>query len=199
MPDIKVLLFDLGGVLLRLNDPGEAFDLQTSESDFLERWIHSPSVREFERGAINAESFAKSIVLEADLPYDWREFLEKFDAWPDRLYPGTTDLLDSIPSEYQRVLLSNTNAIHWNLDGIASELTHRFEEVFLSYVTGRLKPDPDAFHLVQTELGCETSQIVFFDDNPANIVAAGEFGCQSILTKGVDELTVSLRQLGIIA
>jgi HAD superfamily hydrolase (TIGR01509 family) len=199
MAKIKVLLFDLGGVLLRLNNPGETFDLHISESEFLERWIHSPAVREFERGAIDAESFAKSIVLEVELPYDWRKFLEKFEALPVQLFPGIAELLDIMPPHYRRVLLSNTNAIHWHRTGVADELAHRFENVYLSYVTGRLKPDTNAFQLVQDELGCEMQQIVFFDDNPANILAAKEIGCRSFLTRGVDELRASLGQLGVIA
>jgi putative hydrolase of the HAD superfamily len=199
MPGIKVLLFDLGGVLLRLNDPHQTFGLQTSEVKFLERWIHSPSVRDFERGAIDAEKFARGIIREADLPYTWQDFLRKFDDWPDELYPGITELLDSIPPQYRRVLLSNTNTIHWHRTGVADRLEYRFEKVFLSYLTGRLKPDRDAFHMVQVELGCDAGEIVFFDDNPANILAANECGYQSVLTRGVDELRASLRQLGIVA
>jgi putative hydrolase of the HAD superfamily len=198
MTDIKVLLFDLGGVLLRLNNQSEIFDLPEDDGAFLARWIRSPAVREFERGAIEAESFAKAIVIEADLRYDWREFLQRFNAWPDKLYPGITDLLDGIPPGYRRVLLSNTNAIHWHRAGIADELAHRFDSVFLSYITGRLKPDLDAFDMVRSELDCVAEQMVFFDDNPANISAAEEFGCRSVLTKGVDELRMSLRQLGVI-
>jgi hypothetical protein len=72
MNDIKVLLFDLGGVLLRLNNQSETFGVPMEDDEFLTRWIHSAAVREFERGAIEAESFAKAIVIEADLPYDWR-------------------------------------------------------------------------------------------------------------------------------
>jgi len=197
MDDFKVLLFDLGGVLLRLNSQSEIFDLPIDDSEFLQRWIRSPAVREFERGAIDAESFAKALVVEADLPYKWREFLKRFEAWPERLYPGVPDLLDNIPSRYRRVLLSNTNAIHWHRDGVADELTNRFENVFLSYVTGRLKPDRESFQLVRDQLDCEAGQIVFFDDNPANVCAATEFGCHSILTKGAGELRTSLEKLRV--
>ncbi len=199
MPDIKVLLFDLGGVLLRLNSQIETFDLRLDDGEFLSRWIHSPAVREFERGAIEAESFAKSIVVEADLPYDWREFLDRFDSWPDELYPGITDLLDSIPSTFRRALLSNTNAIHWHRDGVADKLAHRLENIFLSYLTGHLKPDRDAFEMVQKELGFDASEIAFFDDNPTNIEAARKLGFQSILTRGEDDLRTSLGKLGIIS
>jgi glucose-1-phosphatase len=198
MSDIRVLLFDLGGVLLRLNNQIDIFGLPMDSDEFLTRWIHSPAVREFERGAIDAESFAKAIVVESDLPYSWHEFLRRFEAWPDRLYPGTREMLDSIPLRYQRALLSNTNAIHWHRDGIADELAGRFNCVFLSYLTGQLKPDREAFQLVQDELNCEAGEIAFFDDNPANTEAAKKWGCQSFLTSGMKELRSSLEILGVL-
>jgi len=190
-------VFDLGGVLLHLNGPREAFDLQMTEDEFLDRWIHSPSVRDFERGTLDEESFARNMVDEAGLPYDWREFIEKFNAWPDKLYPGILELLDDVASTHRCTLLSNTNAMHWERAGIGDELSPRFEQVFLSYVTGRLKPDADAFRMVQKELGCEAHQIVFFDDNPANVEAASDCGWRSFATKGIDELRDKLKLVGV--
>ncbi len=199
MADIKVLMFDLGGVLLRLNSQGEIFDFQMDESEFLSRWIRSPAVREFERGAIDAETFARAIVDEADLPYAGHEFLRRFAAWPDQLYPGITAMLDGIPTQYRRVLLSNTNAIHWHRKGISDELVSRFDGVFLSYLTGRLKPDTDAYQMVLDEMQCRAHQVVFFDDNPANIASANELGIQSFLTRGAGELRETLGRLKISA
>lgn len=192
----KVLLFDLGGVLLRLNTPASTFGLELSEEDFLQRWIHSSSVRRFEQGAIDADTFAANIVAEIGLPYDADEFLERFANWPDALYDGILDLLDEIPPGFSRALLSNTNAIHWQRDGVASALEHRFEKVFLSYVTGRLKPDTDSFRHVQEAFSCTPREIVFFDDNPTNVAAATNLGCQGFLTRGIDELRSALKPLG---
>lgn len=195
--DPRVLVFDLGGVLLHLNSPKQAFDLEMDEGEFLDRWIHSSSVRDFERGLIDEETFARNIVDEACLPYDWRVFLNKFDAWPGQLYPGTTEMLDDLAASYRCVLLSNTNAMHWERAGVGDELAHRFEKSFLSYRTGQLKPDHDVYHMVQMELDCEPHRIAFFDDNPINVEAARDCGWQSFVTKGVDELRTSLSQLGI--
>jgi len=195
--NLDILLFDLGGVLLELKCPQETFGLEADEAQFLDKWIRSPAVREFERGAIDAQTFAKSIVSEAALPYDWQEFLQRFDSWPDRLYPGILAILDAIPGRYRRALLSNTNAGHWHQPGVADQLEKRFEKIFLSYQTGHVKPDREAFLLVQNEFGCGADQIAFFDDNPANVAAAAAFGCQSMLTRGIDELRSSLNALGI--
>jgi putative hydrolase of the HAD superfamily len=194
--EFKILAFDLGGVLLRLNPPARTFGLPLTESEFLQRWIHSESVRQFEKGAIDPATFADRVIAEIELPYDAKEFLERFDSWPDDLYDGILDLLDEIPSRFSRALLSNTNAIHWQRDGIASALEHRFDKLFLSYVTGRLKPDADAFLYAQEAFSCAPGEIVFFDDNPTNVAAAARFGCQAFLTRGIDELRSTLKTLG---
>lgn len=95
--NVRAVVFDLGGVLLRLRDPIENYELEITEAEFLELWLKSPSVREFERGAIDAPSFAESIVRELALPMNWRRFLERFNAWPEMLFADTLQLLDTVP------------------------------------------------------------------------------------------------------
>ncbi|MGI9203712.1 MAG: HAD family hydrolase [Woeseiaceae bacterium] len=194
---IRVLLFDLGGVLFRLNTPARTFDLEQSEEDFLQQWIHSESVRRFEQGTVDATTFAASIVKELRLPYGVDDFLRRFKAWPDKLYPGTPELLDSIPRHYSKALLSNTNALHWHRDDVAGALEHRFDNVFLSFMTGYLKPDTEAFRHAMESCACVPEEIAFFDDNPVNVAAAAGFGCHAFLTRGIGELRSTLNTLRI--
>jgi len=182
--DIKVVVFDLGGVLLQLRDPVETFKVQMPVTQFLERWLKSPSVREFERGASDAETFAKAIVKEMDLLMDWQEFVQRFDAWPERIFPETTALLDGIPDGIGKVLLSNTNAAHWGRSDIESSLSSRFDRMFLSFRTGLLKPDREAFLQVTAAYGMPARAFLFFDDNPVNVSAAAETGMQAMLCRG---------------
>ena len=195
---IKVLLFDMGGVLCRLNDPIETFGLKQTHDEFLQHWLLSDSVREFERGAINAETFADRIVLEAGLSYDANEFLQRFDSWPDRLFPGVIDLIHSIPNRYVRAVLSNTNAVHWNRPDIGGLLEECIENIFLSCDTGLLKPDAPAFEDVVVKLGCEPGEVLFFDDNPLNTRAAGQFGYKSVLIREFSDLRSALNDYGIL-
>jgi putative hydrolase of the HAD superfamily len=197
--DIKVLLFDLGGVLLRLNDPVATFGMQLTHAQFMERWLLSPSVREFERGAIDADTFAKNIVVEARLDYDPSEFLRRFDAWPDQLYPGTLELLEKIPRRYERAILSNTNAVHWQRVNHGDRLTPYFDKIFLSCETGLLKPDVQAFAHVAASSGCAAKNILFFDDNPLNVNAALDLGCAAELINGIDDLRRAFDQNGILS
>ena len=88
------LLFDLGGVLLQTRCLKDTFGLDIDTDTYLREWIRSPSVRACERGETDDTSFAKSIVSEAALPYDWQEFLVRFDSWPERLDPGVRRLVN---------------------------------------------------------------------------------------------------------
>lgn len=194
---IRILLFDLGGVLLRLNSPARTFGLPQSEEDFLQHWIHSESVRRFEQGDIDASTFAASIVNEFRLPYGADEFLRRFEAWPDQLYQGIPELLDSIPKRYSKALLSNTNALHWHRTDVNGTLAHRFDNVFLSYVTGLLKPDAEAFRHAMEICACKPEEIAFFDDNPANVTAAAGLRCHAFVTRGIGELRSTLNALHI--
>lgn len=195
---LKVLLFDLGGVLLQLNSPKDVFGLQVSEDEFLQLWIRSPSVRQYECGSIDAETFAAKVVLEVDLPYDAAEFLDRFKSWPNAIYAGIPELLDRIPAAYSTALLSNTNAIHWLQPGVASKLESRLDRLFLSFATGHLKPDPDAYAYARAAFRCAPEEIAFFDDNPTNVDAANSLGYNAYLTRGVDQLGDILEKLGVL-
>ena len=98
LKNFKVILFDLGGVLLELGDPISTFGLDIDASEFLRTWIMSPSVRALESGQINGKGFAQRIVAEMELPMDWQELLHRFDSWPAKIYPRAIDLIDRIPS-----------------------------------------------------------------------------------------------------
>ena len=196
-PAVKVVLLDLGGVLLRLHDPLVTFGLELQQDEFLETWLLSPSVRKFERGEISISQFASDMVAEFALPYTPSEFARRFESWPDALYEGVPDLLKSIGRRYQIALLSNTNEAHWDRDDISGPLAALLDAVFLSYQTRHLKPEPDAFEDVLQHFGIAADEFLFLDDNPLNIAAARKCGMQARLTNGFESLMQNLSQAGI--
>ncbi len=194
---ISVILFDLGGVLLHLRDIGSNFGLSGEERQFHRAWLMSPAVRDFERGAIAAEEFGRRIVAELRLPYDWKEFLQRFDRWPESVYPGVPELLTKLSAKYNIALLSNTNAVHWSRDDIAGVLEPLFDGIFLSFRTGLLKPDRSSFEQITKHYDCAASGILFLDDNPLNIEAASAMGINACLARGMDGVRSALRTNGI--
>ncbi len=77
-------------------------------------------------------------------------------------------------------MLSNSNALHWPRVMGDMGLGPAFDRHFVSHLTGRIKPDADAFEHVVDSLGCMPAQVLFLDDNSLNVEAAQSFGMHAI-------------------
>jgi len=175
--DIRVLLFDVGGVLVELGGVEDMLgwlDNRLTPDQLWRRWLESESVRQFETGLIDAPQFATGVIAEFNLPVGSQEFLDSFVGWPTGLYPGTLELLGEM-----------------NLGG-------SFDHQFVSHLTGRIKPDTATFEHVLESLGCKPGEVLFFDDNAPNIAAARSLGIHAVRVQGLDETRQALTRLEIL-
>ena len=199
--DIRVLLFDVGGVLVQLSGVEtmlEWLGRRVTADELWRMWLESVPVRKFETGRIDASEFAAGVTSEFALPVEPRQFLEAFIRWPTGLYPGTLEMLARIPRNYRRAILSNSNVLHWPRVLGEMRLGAAFDNHFVSHLTGRIKPDSDAFEHVVDSLGCMPAQVLFLDDNSLNVEAAQRFGMHAIRVRGATETHGVLTDLGII-
>jgi putative hydrolase of the HAD superfamily len=107
-------------------------------------------------------------------------------------------MLACIPRSYRRALLSNSNTLHWTRVVDELQLGPAFDHHFVSHLTGRIKPDVDAFEQVVTSLNCRPEQVLFLDDNTLNIDAARHFGMQAVRVQGIEETKSALTDRGVI-
>lgn len=196
-PELKVVLFDFGGVLLRLHDPVQTFGIGDTPDGFYRRWIHSPSVIAHESGQIDAALFGERIVAEMGLPYSPQEFIRRFGNWPDRIPADTAGLVQRIPATLDCAILSNTNELHWAAQDIPGVFGGRIDRCFLSFETGLIKPEAAAFHQVADTYSCAPSSILFIDDNPVNVSAAKSAGMRARLCPNVEALESVLTREGV--
>ena len=71
---IKLILLDLGGVLVELGD--SLFPEQWLQQDFrLSEWFNSDIARDFERGFISSEQFVSSLKTQLSIPASEDEIL----------------------------------------------------------------------------------------------------------------------------
>jgi HAD superfamily hydrolase (TIGR01509 family) len=199
--DIRVLLFDVGGVLVELGGVEVILAWlgnRMSAEELWRRWLQSEAVRGFETGQIDAPRFAAGVISEFGLAVEPAQFLDSFVGWPTGLYPGTLEMLARIPRRYQRALLSNSNPLHWPRVLDEMRLGAAFDSHFVSHLTGRIKPDPGAFEHVLESLGCHPSQVLFFDDNLLNIEAARALGMRAVRVQGLLEAQQVLIDLAIL-
>jgi glucose-1-phosphatase len=199
--DIRVLLFDVGGVLVHLSGVEAMLEWMggaITVEDLWRRWLQSVPVRQFETGRIDADEFSVRVVSEFGLAVEPQRFLESFIQWPSALYPGTLEMLARIPRSYQRALLSNSNALHWPRVLNEMGLGPAFDRHFVSHLTGRIKPDSEAFEHVIDSLRCMPDQVLFLDDNLLNVEAAQRSGMHAIRVRGATEVQRALVSLGIV-
>jgi glucose-1-phosphatase len=198
---VRVVLFDVGGVLVQLSGVATVLGWvadRWTPAELWHRWLHSPAVRAFETGRCDATTFAAELVAELDLGVAPALFLESFAGWPTGLYPGAPELIARIPNHVTRALLSNSNSLHWPRVENEFGLGALFEHRFVSHQIGRIKPDRDAFEHVLGSLGCDAGSVFFLDDNLMNVEAAQAVGMQGAVVRGIDEAEHALREMGII-
>jgi HAD superfamily hydrolase (TIGR01509 family) len=193
-----VLLFDLGGVLVENDTFSALTQLTGGEIEYgplKNRWLNSPSVRCYERGLIDTDTFCQDFVAEWDLAISAREFGERFSAWPKGLFPGARELLDQLRANFTVAFLSNCNDLHWRRLAPITELA---DKAFSSHLLGTVKPDSACFEKVAENLDVELTDIVFFDDSVANVEAAKLLGMMAHHTDGFEELCSTLANLKLL-
>jgi putative hydrolase of the HAD superfamily len=197
---IKVILFDLGGVLVELTGVPvmlEWTNHRYDEEALWEAWLNSPVVRSFEKGCSTAEQFADGLIKEMDLPVDRAEFIHRFREWPKGLFPGVPDLLEGLRDRYTLACLSNSNGLHWPILMNDMGLEKMFRYRFASHLMKKLKPDRASFEYVLHHLGCRASSVLFLDDNAINVKSAREMGMFAYRVAGPQEIEQALGKAGI--
>lgn len=196
MQKIKNIIFDLGGVLVDLNEQSciEAFEA-----------IHAPTVGDYVRdhrtedlfwdieiGNSTTEEFCHEARRISGTTADNERIIW---AW-NQLLPGIADTKKSRLLElrqcYRLFLLSNTNDMHWRrCEQFFGQDGHRvedyFERVFLSYKMHLVKPSAEIFRQVISETGITAEETLFIDDSPANCQTACQLGIHTLLNTTADE------------
>lgn len=200
-PDIEVVLFDLGGVLVELTGTTTLMSwtrAHQSPEKLWDFWLTSPTVRAFETGASEPDEFADQLIAELGLAVERAVFIEAFTHWPKRLFRGALDLVAAVPSSLVRATLSNTNSLHWPRLMNEMELADAFDHHFPSHLTGNIKPDRDAFEAVIQQMSWRPESILFLDDNKPNVETAASLDIQAFQVRGVDEARAVLERNGVL-
>lgn len=194
--DSKVILFDLGGVLVEATGRTALAGLlpHLSDEEILVRWHRSEAVDRFERGRLSEEAFARAFVAEWGLEMPEAEFIGYFASWVGGFYEGATDLIRALRRRYHVGCLSNTNAVHW---ARLPRMSALFDSSFPSYVTGFMKPERMAYEHALGQLRVPAQDVCFFDDLAPNVAAAREVGVNAFCVRGFENLLAVLQAEGL--
>jgi len=197
---IDLVLFDLGGVLIRPGGVASMRALSGIDSDeaLWTRWLSCRWVRRFEAGQCAPEEFAAGMVADWELELEPAAFLEEFGRWPEPPFDGALELVDEVQARVPAAFLSNMNSFQWaaNYDGIP--LTEAFAFRFLSFELGLVKPDAAIFDAVAAGLPVPRQRVLFLDDNAVNVEAAERAGFIAGHVPGLDAARDALMEAGVL-
>lgn len=181
---MKVLLFDLGGVVINwtgLQEMQKLIGDHFSLEDIRRRLVQNPIVKKHELGQCSATEFADSFIQEFNLPYESSEFLSLYKTWAGLPYLGVVKRLQELRGDYKLACLSNTSAIHWDHLTNHVGIDEIFDHCFASHLLQSAKPAPKTFYAVLEALGHTAEETCFFDDAPENVIAAKNLGMKARL------------------
>ncbi len=198
---IDLVVFDLGGVLVRLGGIDDMRRLSgiASPEEIIRRWLECRWVRRYESGRCSAGEFAAGVVADWQLPIDAPSFLERFRGWPEALYDGAMELVDEVRAVCAVACLSNTNALHWEVLVDRWDLGSHFDAALLSHDIGMVKPDVAAFRHAASLLERPATRILLLDDSRLNVEGARAAGMHARLVRGPEEARDALVQAGVLA
>jgi epoxide hydrolase-like predicted phosphatase len=187
----KAIIFDLGNVLLpiELSLTYEAFASfsSLSSADIASRIIENQLWVPYESGQQSDQEFREFLRTKLQLTISDADFDEAFSALLLDFHAGVYEWMFTLRSQFHLVLLSNTSSIHADrftkvsLGPKGQNLFSLFHHVYYSFEMGLVKPDTAIYQQVLNEQGFSAEEVLFFDDNVANINSAKSMGIPSFL------------------
>ena len=178
---IKTVIFDLGKVIIPFDFKRGYQGLEEvcayPAAEIPQRIAGTDLVQRFESGLIEPREFVEQLSRVLDLRVNYDQFCEIWSSifLPDPLIPES--LLEGLSKRYRLLLLSNTNAIHFDMLQKSYPLLSHFHDLVLSYRVGAMKPSPAIFREAVARSNCRPEEC-FFTDDIAEYVAAAK--CEGI-------------------
>lgn len=198
---IKHLIFDMGGVLIRIYWHEQVSRILGRDIPFEEvhaLWGNARSTHSFETGKIGFEEFTDAFIDEFNLDIDRAEFQEQFKSIVSDDFPGVNELLDELKPRFTLSLLSNTNEAHWNMVKERNTFLPRLHHHFTSLELGVMKPHENIYRIVLKTLDAEPHETLFFDDGIKNVEAARALGMEAEQVFGPEDIRKVLVQRNLL-
>ena len=184
--NIQGLVFDFGRVLA-LFDKEPVFARLSNyclhgPKEIEKRIVASGLERQYDTGTLTSQEFYKHVADALQLEELSRDVF--FEIWCDIFapIPNIENVLERLKSTIPRIVLSNTNEMHWKRIETLPVMKTFFSDPnmhVLSFEVGALKPNERMYSAALTGFGIpqqNPNNILFFDDIEQNVLAGREFG-----------------------
>ena len=198
---IKAVIFDLGRVIVPFDFMRGYAKLAPlcgiPAAEIPARLATTDLVQRYESGGIESRDFVRELSRHLNFETTYEGFC---DIWTSIFLPETLvsdALLEGIARNYRLVLLSNTNAIHFEMVRANYSLLRHFHAFVLSHEVGAMKPLPLIYQRAVEAAGCRPEECFFTDDIPAYVEGARAYGIDAVQFESEEQIERELRRRGV--
>jgi len=204
----RVIVFDIGGVLVRIcrtwAEACETAGVPVHSPEWLagEQAIAARSavMSAYQNGELSTEAYYHGMLGALERRYTQDEIARIHDAWLLEEYSGVDELVTELTrlSGVTTACLSNTNERHWDVLAPVQGAP-RYPSImalgqrFASHLMRASKPDAKIFLDFQQHIRAEPNEILFFDDLEPNVRAARGQGWRAETIDPLGDTAVQLR------
>lgn len=184
MMGIRAVIWDIGGVLVRTEDPEprrrQAERLGLTREELVTLVFDSEMGQKAQWGTVSAQQLLKYVCQTVRLPVEEAARFEQEFFAGDRLDVDLMDYIRTLRTRFRTGIISN----YWD-SGRSLIQTHwkiadAFDQIILSAEVKICKPDPRIFQIALESLEVLPEEAVFIDDFPRNIAGAQAVGMHAI-------------------
>lgn len=197
-----VVLFDFGDVIADFDPSFRAAELarltRLTPDEVLARLSTDDFWVETDRGIWSGPEMERRIneLLESDFSHD--ELL-RLQAAAFTLRPEMIAIAAAVSARGRTGILTNNAPLLLEAFPVHfPEVARLFDPLLFSFQFGHVKPEPELYEAVRDRLGVPPEEILFVDDNPANVAAARASGWDAVRFETVPLLREALAQRGIL-
>jgi len=196
----KAIIFDLGRVLVDFDFERGFQALEDfcpcDAAEIRRRIAATDLVERFETGLIEPPDFVAQFSRILDLDIGYADFCKLWSGiFTDRLIPEA--MLEGLAARYRLLLLSNTNAIHFETIRQDYPLLRHFHRRILSYEAHAMKPQREIFEAALACCECRPEECFYTDDIAAYVEAAQRLGIDAVQFESLAQLQRELKARGI--
>jgi putative hydrolase of the HAD superfamily len=198
---IRTIIFDLGKVIIPFDFRIGYRQLEgicgTPAADIPAVIRGTGLVPLFETGLIEPRPFVQQLARSLNVEISFEQFRE---IWNSVFLPETLvseALLEALAARYRLVLLSNTNALHYEMIERNYPLLRHFHARVLSYEVRAMKPAPEIYRSAITAAGCAPQECFFTDDIAEYVEGARSAGIDAVQFESSAQIERELRARGV--
>ena len=200
MNKVKNIVFDLGGVIVTLDQPQAVRRFEElgvkNAAQLLDPYTQTGIFGDLEIGKIGTDTFRRELSKLAGRELTYQDCCYAWQGYVGEVPERNLVALDKLRREgYRLILLSNTNpfmmefVLSGRFDGKGRSLAQYVDTMYLSYQMKVMKPDETFFRRVLMSEKIIPSETLFVDDGPRNVAAASQIGIRTFCPENGSDWT----------